>query len=284
MNTSSRGHFVELAELKMQELDSYLSDIFGEETIRIEICGGLRTGLFDGPKPSGHSLNPYIPSSFSEIVEIDLRLVVPSTFEIFDPLFLSQLEGKIGFALVGSRMINRWNRLIPAAYLYRYDFLDNSNIGIEWEICLNQEPYFETSSVWDLVFSEEEIEAQRLARRHLRAESVDYKTEFEPLKELQAAEARWRICSSYAADAFRRMNPGMSSEIFSLPLVGTPHVVIAPFVDMWLKGHRGLVPPERPEKILPPRVEKLLSSLPFAPSEPCWVKEVAILQNRLINN
>jgi hypothetical protein len=167
----------------------------GLEVSRVLLCGSLRTGLFFGRKPAAysHSLSPPPTPSF---VEADVRLILQRGQDPLDDTILTTVTAVTRTSLGRQRLITRWDRLIPIAYLYRHELLDG-NTTLEWELTVNVEPYFEPSPYWNDIYTPSEVALQRNLRREACRLGVSLK-DYEGIKMLQAREFRWRLCLALA--------------------------------------------------------------------------------------
>ena len=69
--------------------------------------------------------------------------------------------------------------------------------AIEWEVCVNVEPYFETTPYWTDVFDATEIVAQRALRADCVQRDVSV-NHYEAVKAMQGSEFRWRFATGLA--------------------------------------------------------------------------------------
>jgi hypothetical protein len=162
---------------------------------RTVACGSLHTGLLEGTKPARYSNSP-TPPPRPTIVELDTRLILKAGADISRPRLLALIGESTGTKLAQFDVINRWETQIPMATFYAHQILDERT-AIEWEVCVNVEPYFETTPYWADVFSRSEITAQRQARsRYVRQGAT--RSDYEMLKSRQGQEFRWRLSSGIA--------------------------------------------------------------------------------------
>jgi hypothetical protein len=171
----------------------------GFEDFDMMLSGSLVCGHYDGPKPVSHSLNGFCPSEFQKVIEADLRIVVPEYIQVLDPFnvrFFEQVSGADPHFTQLKENFVRFNQQINMLVMYDYTALGDG-VGFEYEICVNNQPYYEISSVWHDVFSPDEIEFQKELRKIGRdVLEVDYDTEFQVLKKFQTRECRFRICAN----------------------------------------------------------------------------------------
>jgi len=168
----------------------------GVPVSRLLLCGSLRTGLFFGPKPARFSNSPQPPPE-SEIIEVDVRIVVAAGTDPRSAWLLAAISKESQARLAAQKVIIRWEMPVPCAYLYRHD-VAGGGVALEWEITVNCEPYFETAPFWRLVFSSPERECQRTQRAVACRSGAFSREEYEALKTVQAREFRWRLCNGLA--------------------------------------------------------------------------------------
>ncbi len=122
----------------------------------VHLVGALQTGLYHGPKRRELSLNPDCP--FSEVVEVDLRVVLPETRHPHDDAIVDTIIGV--FRPVTSpfrRVARHWDRTdVPTVHLYKYSPLFEQ-VGLEVELSINRKPYVEIALFWHQLFSVDEI-------------------------------------------------------------------------------------------------------------------------------
>lgn len=273
---------LEQANLRKEIWEDSLASYF--EDFELEIVGALKTGLYHGPKNRLHSPNVDCPSRYRQVIEVDLRLILGRQYHPHDQRVITAVEKLTGLASKKQAHVKRWHRNTPITFLYKYEELCRG-LALEWELCINQEPYLETSLFWRTVFSEEEIEFQKKVRVLARKNGCDYFADFVPLKEAQAAEARWRIVSSYAMSVWMASQgsqfiDGISS---TPPLTGTMPSIVEPLVKMWLLGQTGISPPDRPNsKLANSLYVKVCKSTSFViPPEPNWVTLASEIQKNI---
>jgi hypothetical protein len=247
--------------------------------ISVHLIGALRTGLYHGPKERAYSLNIQCPVMFSLLNEIDIRIILHEDQHPHDDEIIQVVESITGTRLTRKCFVTRWHRRVPIAFLYSYEDLGNG-LGMEWEVCINKSPYLETSLFWEDIFTHEEIAYQREIRKLLRSTSSNTPSDFTLLKEMQAAEARWRIVASFAMAQWLKLQ-GTESTYTSPPLNGLPPHIAAPLVGMWLLGQTGISPPDQPSLDLQKRLEEVtlskLNSYEF-PKKPLWVTQAEEIQ------
>jgi hypothetical protein len=237
------------------------------QDIRVILSGSMMTGHFTGPKPKCHSMNPAAPHD--RVIESDLRIIFP---EHVDPHNGQALELVIAalktFGPVAEESlqlkIRRWEREIQMTLFFQYETIEDTEpVVFEWEICLNQEPYFEIADFWQAIFSAEEISKQVRLREVLRAVRAPLASEFNPTKMLHCQECRWRILASYALDLLAResMVKIPHSILEQLPLRGDAPPAIKWLVPLWLAGETQLVVTNRPTRTLAEAAETRLMSL-----------------------
>lgn len=236
------------------------------EDIRVLLIGSMGTGHFTGPKPREHSLNPKCP--FDAVVEGDLRIILPEYVDPHDPEAIDLVKDCLSefgvLQKIETAQITRWDVEMHQTYFYQYDELSpDGSVGYEWEVCLNNEPYFEIADTWQDVFTPDEIEQQVVIRELLRHLEVPLSTEFNPTKKLHCSECRWRIVASYALD--RLANEAglvLPQDILdSLPYKGEAPRSVGWLVDMWLQGESGYSSVDRPTLTVVPacrnRIEEI---------------------------
>lgn len=282
MNYSEKW-VIEQANLRKGIWENLLSKYF--DNFNLEIIGSLRTGLYHGPKIRFHSLNSECPSIYRNIIEVDLRLILDNKLHPHDNNIISVVKEITGLSFTKRTYVKRWHRNIPITFLYKYDKL-YGGLALEWELCINQKPYLETSLFWKSVFTKEEIKFQRQIRELARKYGCDYATEFTPLKEAQAAEARWRIVASYALSEWMASQSfKVESALSTPPLSGNIPTIVEPLTKMWLLGQTGISPPDRPDpKVAYSFFAKICESNSLIiPPEPNWVVTASEIQKQICN-
>jgi hypothetical protein len=162
---------------------------------RALLCGSAQTGLLAEAKPARYRGSPHRPPR-PRIIELDVRLILIGGADPTDARLLARIAATTGTALARSAVITRWQTAIPMAVFYAHQILTEAT-AIEWEVCVNVEPYFETTPYWAEVFSDSEISAQRHSRT-LALRSHASRTEYELLKARQGQTFRWRLCTAIA--------------------------------------------------------------------------------------
>lgn len=187
---------VEEISAKVKQIEKALEEN-GFDRFRLVLAGSLVCGHYTQPKPSTHSLNPNCP--YGQVIECDMRIILPEGTPILDPSHIERLEKACGARkhFTHAKTISRFGDEIPMVVMYDYtDITDD--VGLEFEICANVEPYFEIASVWNEVFTREEVERQTQIRDIARSVlELDYHSEFQVLKAVQTAECRYRVCANY---------------------------------------------------------------------------------------
>ena len=165
----------------------------GFKQYEIVETGSLICGHYNGPKPKHYSLNDKCP--FESVIECDLRVILPNSVDVLSRSFKNAIEDTtlIKPEFTVQKELQRFGALIPMMMGYYYTPI-TEDLGLEFEICFNQSPYFEIANVWNKVFSSEEIEHQRLVRQLAANLNLDYKTDFYEIKSIQASECRYRLC------------------------------------------------------------------------------------------
>lgn len=236
--------------------------------IRVILSGSMRSGHFTGPKPRCHSMNPAAPHD--RVIESDVRIIFPehvnphgdqpirlviAALKTFGPVAEESLK----------LQIRRWERDIQMTLFFQYEVIENYSepVVFEWEICLNQEPYFEIAGFWQAVFSEEEVQRQVRLREVLRAVEAPLLAEFNPTKALHCHECRWRILASYALDTLARESlvEIPQSILEQLPIRGEAPPAIKWLVQLWLAGDTQLSATTRPARTLVEAAEVRLTVL-----------------------
>ena len=240
------------------------------DDIKVLLIGSMETGHFTGPKPKEHSLNPNCP--YDAVVEGDLRVIVPEHVDPHDQEAIDLVTDCLTefgtLQKVETAKISRWDTDMHQTYFYQYDDISgDASVGYEWEVCLNNEPYYEIADAWLEVFSKEEVEQQVVIRELLRHLEVPLSTEFNPTKKIHCSECRWRIVASYALGQLtEEMGLVLPDSITKkLPFTGEPPKSIAWLVDMWLQGESGYSSVDRPTLTVVPaartRIEEIADSV-----------------------
>lgn len=245
-------------------------EIFGYRQYDIVLSGSLVCGHYDKPKPRDHSLNPSCPINFSEVIEADVRIIMPECVDILNPRITKELvlsaNGKDTF----TGRIQRFNQEIDMVRTYDYEHIHNGT-GLEFEVCYNRHPYYEISRVWRNVFTPDEIEWQKRVREVARHTlHSDYETDYSELKACQTRECRYRICANYFLQKQK-----LSTDDF-VPIEYCVPEWLKPAVDNWDKRN-DLVGTKRPDRNIPEIIEhgmidSGLLSLTEPPVEPDWLK------------
>jgi hypothetical protein len=162
---------------------------------RAVLCGSLATGLLYESKPAAYSNSPW-PALQPNIIELDIRLIFTPGVDVTDPALLETIAARTGTRLARAGTITRWEAEIAMAVLYAHHPLDDRT-ALEWEICVNAEPYFESTPFWPVVFGPEELDQQRAVRSAAVLAGVA-RGDYEALKSYYGAEFRWRVSSSLA--------------------------------------------------------------------------------------
>lgn len=162
---------------------------------RALLCGSAQTGLLETAKPARYGGSPHRPPR-PRIIELDVRLILINGADLTDPLLLTRIAAMTGTVLARSGVITRWQTPIPMAVFYAHQIFTQAT-AIEWEVCVNVEPYFETTPYWGAVFSDSEITAQRHSRT-LALGAHASRSEYELLKARQGQAFRWRLCTAIA--------------------------------------------------------------------------------------
>jgi hypothetical protein len=175
---------------------------FSIGSVDVILNGSMATGHFTGLKPREHSLNPYCPTQYTSVLEADLRILLEVGKNPHDPTICEIIREAIQkngpIQSENLKTIDRWGRPIKMSYFYQYETLANGSDGLEWEICVNNHPYFEIAHVWQQVFTPDELAAQVKQREALRSMVVSRKLEFEPAKQLHCADCLWRAVAIFA--------------------------------------------------------------------------------------
>lgn len=163
---------------------------------RIMLAGSLVCGHYTKPKPASHSLNPNCP--YDEVIECDMRIILPKEVNIMTGKNIDAFEEIVGAKrdFTKAKYIQRFGDEIPMVVLYDYKEI-TKGLGLEFEICVNSEPYFEIATVWGEVFTDQEVKRQTEIREVARSVlKLDYHEEFQVLKQVQTAECRYRVCAN----------------------------------------------------------------------------------------
>lgn len=182
----------QLRRLADRHLDEWTQALVDQDVplSRLMRCGSLHTGLLQAPKPASFSGSPWPPPR-DAIIELDARLVLTAGADCLSPALLDRIATATRTRLARSGFVLRWEVPIPMAVLYSHRAL-NEGVAVEWELCVNVEPYFETTPYWRDVFDTTELAVQR----HERALSLHpdrTRDEYEALKSAQGQEFRRRL-------------------------------------------------------------------------------------------
>ena len=195
---------VEKINSRIKELDRDLR-LVGFADFEIMLNGAMACGHYFAPKASSHSLNPECP--YDKVIECDLRVVFPEQVNLLDPTNIQK------FRLISGSLHNyhfdgkimRFGEEIGMVRCYDY-FKLTDEVGLEFEICFNNRPYYEIAKVWKEVFTPEEVDFQRQVRQIARDFlQVEY-PEFTELKSMQTKECRFRILAHYFLE--QKINEG----------------------------------------------------------------------------
>lgn len=162
---------------------------------RAVLCGSLQTGLLQGAKSAWYSANPDPPPR-PRVIEVDVRFILHKGVDLTHPALLDVIARTTGTRLARCTTTIRWERPVPMATLYSHEILDALS-AVEWEVCVNTEPYFESTPYWRDVFAPAEI----IDQRRLRASSLRSRvprSHYEAVKAAHGAEFRWRVASGLA--------------------------------------------------------------------------------------
>lgn len=253
--------------------------------------GSLLSGLYGGPKPQGHSVNQACPwNLFDSIIEIDIRIDLPSNVCPHDPKIKKILEEETGGIADQDIEVVTWICPQKLIHIYIYEEF-GVRFGIEWELAFFQGKGIDITSYWPRVFTDEEIKLQRADRFYLREQGRGFNDVLQVLKEQQAQECRWRIIAGYSlAELARGIKPEIKhfSKLLSPFLEPVPDE-LRPLVSSWLEGKRGSIGLDRPDPTVSVKLEapshlaqelnRLVPAKLAMP--PAWVDEAVSLQNSL---
>lgn len=252
--------------------------------------GSMTCGHFAGPKPRSHSANSdRCPPQVEKIIEVDLRIIVPQDSDNFDPKLTAAVQEIVGGDLPSVRAGTRWNVDFRMPVIFGYERIDQET-AIEYEVCINKEPYLELAGYWGELFTNRETNWQRDLRAELRAYGAGYQEALKPLKEAQVAECRWRMCASYGLARYLRSGgeiSGFDSDALmaNLPLTDNPHELLEPLVEAWSAGKREPRIIQRFPITIPAKIRELVGEIDpkllTIPEEPDWVKAAELLQKHL---
>jgi len=251
--------------------------------------GSLLSGLYGGPKPQGHSVNQACPwNRFDSLIEIDIRIDLPSNICPHDPKIKKILEEETGGIADQDVEVVTWIRPQKIIHVYIYEELC-TRLGIEWELAFFQGKGIDITSYWPRVFTDEEIRLQRADRFYLREQERGFNDVLQVLKEQQAQECRWRIIAGYALAELARGVKPEKKHLSKLPFVEPVPEELRPLVSFWLEGKRGFIGLDRPDPTVSISLEApshLAQELTLpAPVQlvtpPAWVEEAASLQSAL---
>lgn len=167
----------------------------GMAVSRVLLCGSLATGLLDRPKPAAYSGSPTMPPR-PNIIELDIRIILNPGHDPCAHDLLAVLSSATNGQLARSGPTIRWGRPTSMSVLYAHQAI-GEHCALEWETCLNIEPYFESAPYWADIFSPGEIIGQRAQRSTLlRAGAA--REDYEALKAQQGTEFRYRLAAALA--------------------------------------------------------------------------------------
>lgn len=237
-------------------------------SIPVILVGALRTGLFSGTKEKRYSHNQ--ACAYDHVLEIDLRIIDQTPPH--DPEWIDTVSSLFRPSDVVRKHSMHWDRRgLQQTTMYRYedasDLVDgtgSADIGVEYELCLNQTPYVEISPYWKQLFSQEELVEQRQRRNQLRSfgASLDIYHQF---KRAQILEAQWRLLAAIhleVAGEDATDHPRFSE-------LGQP---VAGLVERWATSAHGDPPLARPSSAN--SWTNFAASIPLPPARadaPMWV-------------
>ncbi len=235
--------------------------------------GSLVSGHYEGPKSRDFSLNPKCP--YQNVHEIDVRILLPASLTL-DISVSEQLVVECGAQFRSTIMVvPRLGRKLLVQYLYRYE--SHSQWGpIEWEFTINNDPFFDISAAYSIVFTPEEIEWQRRVRTRIRTLNGSLHGDYNPTKQLQARECIWRCISLIAMKEKKFLDAHDAQLLFSLPHIG----VLEPLASEWRSGAWGVLALERPECWVTIQMQSEIARDLIIPPEPDWVTQAALLQTQ----
>lgn len=261
---------------KLKGFNPFVTDVL--------LAGSLRTGLYSGPKKAQVSGNYACPYPY--VIEADLRIVFKEKTNILDANFIDRLKNIIhpDFQDVGE--IYHWHRKVPVVNFYSYDHI-SSDLGFEWEIALQQEPYLDLSEIWRQSLSDDEFVWHKNLRAALSKSDISH-DELYDLKDRQRQEARWRYISNHA------INQLIQDEHLNfsapLPFTGSPKGPAIELIEYWKQGKKGMRCLDRPIDFITPEVRDSLKRcipdddyllLENVPPNLKWVNLAQQIQNSL---
>ena len=236
--------------------------------VPVLLIGALQTSLFSGAKERRYSHNSACP--YGLVVEIDLRIIDRSWPH--DPEWVNTVSSLFRPSDVVRKRSIHWGRAdLPQTTMYRYepegglvDGIGASEIGVEFELCLNQAPYVEISPHWKRLFAPEELAEQRRLRCQLRSSGASL-DRYHQFKRGQILEAQWRLLAAVHLET-------VSREAFGCPRFGWLGEPVAGLAKRWAISAHGDPPSARACRTA--SWADFAGSLPLPPAgvdPPIWV-------------
>lgn len=251
---------------------------------RIFLEGSLAIGFPPLLKPASLFCAMGCPENITHVLEIDLFASICSPLGDCAKT-LNQALTK-SFNVAHSQAIEaRWwgdKAVIVTAYSFEPWPSLGARSAIAWNLTIGASTMLGLAGFWEQVFSKEELRYIFDMRTFLASQG-----ENEILRDFwirNRAEARWRICASYALALPGEMIPDCI-EPSELPLQGEPPPAARAAVERWRRGCKEGPGLRRPRS-LTPILDRLGRNVPLSllvrPAPPAWVAAAQLAQSLII--
>lgn len=194
LRTIDRAGLCLLACQRVAKWDRKLRDS-GVPLWRPLLCGSAQIGLLEATKPARYCGSPHPPPR-PRIIELDVRLFLAAETDLTSSRLPTRIAATTGTRLADPRSSLAGRRRFRWPCLSAHHILTNRT-AIGWEVCVNVEPYFETTPYWADVFTSSAITAQRHSRTFALRNNLS-RNDYETLKARQGQEFRWRLSMAIA--------------------------------------------------------------------------------------
>ena len=172
-------------------------------------------------------------------MECDMRIVLPLHIDIYAPEVIKKFEGACDaekkWTVMGD--VERFGRKIPSVRMYSYEEI-LPDLALEYEVCINNRPYYEIAKVWKQVFTPDEIAHQTEIRGAARnVMHVDYQTDYLAIKKQQCTECRYRLIANYwIQDHYPKLLARGQEHLGFIPIKESRPEFINDLVEQWGRG------------------------------------------------